>query len=150
MPEPYSEMLLRRGLGVLRRMVALRRRTFLIAVGGAAVYGVAVVATSFVFGRVVDRVVIPRFEKGHVATGTVVIAVVAIVGVALVKVGGVLVRRIGATIAGARIGAILRTQVVERYQDVPYEYHQRVPTGELLAHAGVGPPAHRPAPYRPR
>jgi ABC-type multidrug transport system fused ATPase/permease subunit len=26
---------------------------------------------------------------------------------------------------------------VHRYQDVPYDYHQRNPTGELLAHAGV-------------
>ena len=45
-------------------------------------------------------------------------------------------RRVGATIAGGRIQATLRKQVVRRYQEVPYSYHRRKPTGELLSHAG--------------
>ena len=45
-------------------------------------------------------------------------------------------RRIAATIAGARIQATLRQQVVRRYQEVPYRFHRRTPTGELLSHAG--------------
>ena len=118
-------------------MIALEPRFFGFAIFGAAVYALATVGSSYVLGRVTDRVIIPRFETGHVATGTVVGAVTAIVAVGLVKCAGIITRRICATIAGARVGATLRSAVVERYQEVPFEYHQRTPTGELLAHAGA-------------
>jgi ABC-type multidrug transport system fused ATPase/permease subunit len=118
-------------------MVALRRRTFFFAVGGAAVYGVATVASAWVVGWVTDNVILPRFDEGHVAAGSVATGIALIIAVAVVKVAGVLCRRINATITAARVGATLRSHVVEQYQQVPYEYHQRNPTGELLAHAGA-------------
>jgi ABC-type multidrug transport system fused ATPase/permease subunit len=118
-------------------MVALRRRTFFFAVAGAAVYGVATVAAAWVLGWVTDNVILPRFDEGHVAAGSVATGIALIIAVALVKVAGVLCRRINATITAARVGATLRSHVVEQYQRVPYEYHQRYPTGELLAHAGA-------------
>jgi ABC-type multidrug transport system fused ATPase/permease subunit len=126
--------MLRRGITVMGRMVALHPFPFAIAVFGAAVYGVMTVATSWAIGRVTDEVIIPRFEEGDVATATVAAGVALIVGVGLAKAAGIITRRTFATIAVARIGATLRSQVVTHYQRVPYEFHQRTATGQLLAH----------------
>jgi ABC-type multidrug transport system fused ATPase/permease subunit len=117
-------------------MVRLHPRPFFIAVFGAAVYACATVASSFALGRVTDQAILPRFKQGHVDGGTVAAAVALVIGVGLVKAAGIITRRIFATITGARVGGTLRSMVVRRYQLVPYEYHQRNPTGELLSHAG--------------
>ncbi|MEO7557165.1 MAG: ABC transporter ATP-binding protein [Acidimicrobiales bacterium] len=122
---------------VIARLVRLAPRTFAIAVAGAAVYAVATVGSSIVVGRVVDGVVLPRFEQGHVRSGAVVGAVVAIVGVGLLKATGIVTRRLFATITNANVGAALRRQVVERYQQVHYGYHEANATGELLSHAST-------------
>ncbi len=129
--------LLRRGLTVLRELVTPQRRTFAIAVSGAAVFALATVASSYVLGRVTDRVIIPRFEQGDVRTGTVVGAIAAVIAVGVVKCAGIITRRIAATITTARVAVGLRSAVVRRYQDVPYAYHQRNATGELLSHAAA-------------
>jgi ABC-type multidrug transport system fused ATPase/permease subunit len=117
-------------------MVRLHPRSFAVAVFGAAIYACATVASSYVLGRVTDRVIVPRFEHGHVETGVVVSTLGLVLAVGLVKALGIITRRIFATITGARVGGTLRSMVVERYQLVPFEYHQRNPTGELLSHAG--------------
>ena len=127
--------MLRRGITVMAKMVALHPLPFSIGVFGAAVYGVMTVASSWALGRVTDKVILPRFEEGEVATATVVAGLALIVGVGLAKAAGIVTRRVGATIAVARIGATLRSRVVARYTHVSYEYHQRTPTGQLLAHA---------------
>lgn len=127
--------MLRRGVTVMARMIALHPVPFSIGVFGATVYGVMTVASSWALGRVTDKVILPRFEEGDVATATVVAGLALIVGVGLAKAAGIVTRRVGATIAVARIGATLRSRVVSRYTHVPYEFHQRTPTGQLLAHA---------------
>jgi ATP-binding cassette, subfamily B, bacterial len=132
-----SGRLLRRGATVLRRLVSLHRRPFAIAVFGAAVYASATVAASWVLGRVADRVIVPHFEEGRVAWGTVLGGALAVVAVGLVKAAGIICRRISATIASASIGATLRVQVVEQYQRLPYSFHQSQSSGELLAHANA-------------
>src|SRR4051812_40508856 len=118
-------------------MVRLHPRVFATAVFGASIYATATVASAFVLGRVTDTVIIPRFERGEVATSSVVGAVVAIISVGLIKAAGIIPRRIFATMANANIGATIRTQVVEVYQEVPYSFHQSNSTGELLSHAGT-------------
>ena len=127
--------LFRRGLHVIRSEVALRPRTFTFALIGAWIYGSATVASSYVLGRVVDDVVVPRFEDGDVATGTVVAACVALIGVAIVKGGGIVLRRGMATVTQRGVDADLRMQVVRHYGRLPLEYHRSQPTGELLSHA---------------
>ena len=117
-------------------MVALHPRPFFLAVVGAAIFAVATVASSWALGRVVDRVIIPRFEEGDVAGGTIAGTLGLVVGIGVIKAAGIILRRVSATIAGARIQATLRQRVVRRYQEVPYSYHRRKPTGELLSHAG--------------
>jgi len=133
---PTDGRLLRRGLATVRSMVALHPKPVFIAVGGAAVFAVATVGSSWALGRVTDRVIVPRFRDGDVAGGTVVGGLALIVGIGLLKAAGIVVRRVSATIAGARIQSTLRQQVVRRYQEVPYSFHRQHPTGELLSHAG--------------
>ena len=117
-------------------MVALHPKPFFIAVAGAAVFAVATVGSSWALGRVTDEVIVPKFEDGDVDGGTIAAGLGLIVGIGLLKAAGIIVRRVSATIAGARIQATLRSRVVRRYQEVPYAFHRRNPTGELLAHAG--------------
>jgi ATP-binding cassette subfamily B protein len=117
-------------------MVRLHPRPFSVAVAGAAVFAVATVASSWALGNLTDEVIVPAFEEGHVDRAAVVSALGLVIGIGLVKAAGIVVRRVGATIAGGRIQATLRRQVVTRYQQVPYRYHRSHPTGELLSHAG--------------
>jgi ATP-binding cassette, subfamily B, bacterial len=128
------ERLIRRGFSVARRLIALARRDFVTAVSGAALFGFSVVAASFTLGRVVDKVIVPRFEEGSVATSTVVAGAAAIIAVGVLKAAGIVTRRVFITRAHATMDAILRTRVVEHYQRLPYSWHQARPTGELLAH----------------
>lgn len=126
----------RHGLQTIRAMVRLHPRPFLVAVLGAAIYALATVASSWTLGRLTDHVIEPRFRDGDIGGGAVVTGLALVVGAGLVKSGGIVLRRVAATIAGARIQATLRQQVVRRYQEVPYSFHRRTPTGELLSHAG--------------
>jgi ABC-type multidrug transport system fused ATPase/permease subunit len=124
------------GLRTIRAMVRLHPRPFAIAVVGASIFAVATVGSSWALGRLTDHVIEPKFEDGDIGGGTVAAGLLLVVGVGLIKAGGIVMRRVAATIAGARIQATLRQQVVRRYQEVPYQFHRRTPTGELLSHAG--------------
>lgn len=117
-------------------MVALHPRSFVVAVVGAAVFALATVAGSWALGRVVDRVIVPRFSQGGVRGATVATTLALVVGIGVVKAVGIVVRRVFATITQASVQATLRSQLVERYQMVPYRFHRRRPAGELLSHAG--------------
>ena len=127
--------LLRRGLRVIRRQVALHPRPFVIAVAGAAVYALGTVAQSWVLGQVVDRAVTPRFQTGQLKAGTAIAAACAIVAVGLVKTAGIITRRIAATIVHANVQATLREGLTERYHRLPLTWHHRHPAGELLSRA---------------
>jgi ATP-binding cassette, subfamily B, bacterial len=127
--------LLRRGLRVIGRQVALHPRPFVIAVLGAAVYALGTVAQSWVLGQVVDRAVTPRFETGQLRAGAALAAACAIVAVGLVKTVGIITRRIGATIVHANVQATLRERLAERYHRLPLTWHHEHPVGELLSRA---------------
>ena len=134
-PTAPQGRLLRRGLRVIRRQVALHPRPFVVAVVGAAVYAVGTVAQSWVLGQVVDRAVTPRFESGQLQTGVAVAAAAAIVAVGLVKTVGIITRRIAATMVHANVQATLRDSLVERYHRLPLTWHHEHPAGELLSRA---------------
>ncbi|HEV3462926.1 MAG TPA: ABC transporter ATP-binding protein, partial [Actinomycetota bacterium] len=127
--------LLRRGLRVIRRQVALHPRPFVIAVSGAAIYAIGTVAQSWVLGQVVDRAVTPRFQSGQLRAGVAVAAAAAIVAVGLVKTVGIITRRIAATIVHANVQATLRDELAQRYHRLPLTWHHEHPAGELLSRA---------------
>jgi len=134
-PTAPQGRLLRRGLSVIRRQVALHPRPFVVAVLGAAIYAVGTVAGSWVLGQVVDRAVTPRFETGQLQAGVAVAAAAAIVAVGLVKTVGIITRRIAATMVHANVQATLRDGLVERYHRLPLTWHHEHPAGELLSRA---------------
>ncbi|HZA83765.1 MAG TPA: ABC transporter ATP-binding protein [Actinomycetes bacterium] len=127
--------LLRRGLRVIGRQVALHPRPFVVAVFGAMVYALGTVGQSWVLGQVVDRAITPRFETGQLRTGVAVAAAAAIVAMGLVKTAGIITRRIAATMVHAGVQATLRERITERYHRLPLTWHHRHPAGELLSRA---------------
>src|SRR4029453_7343792 len=133
--------LLRRGLRVIHRQVALHPRPFVVAVGGAAVYALGTVAQSWVLGQGVDRAVTPRFETGQFRAGAAVAAACAIRAVGLIKTAGIIPRRIAATMVHANVQATLREGLTERFHRLPLTWHPRHPAGELLSRPEGDPEA---------
>src|SRR4051795_10499153 len=88
--------LLRRGLTVLRRELRLHPGPFVIGVSGAAVYALMTVAQSFVLGKVVDKVVTPRFANDEFSMGMAMAGAVAIIAVGVMKAAAIVTRRLGA------------------------------------------------------
>lgn len=118
-------------------MVRLHRRPFTIAVVGAALFGLTTVASSWVVRRVVDRVILPRFEAGEVATGTALAGLGLIVGIGLTRSAAVVVRRVWATRAMWLVAETLSDDVVDRLVRQPVPWHARRADGDLVARAGV-------------
>src|SRR6266536_5382190 len=133
--QPPTGGLLRRGVHVMWRQIRLRPVPFAIAVVGAAVYALGIVGQSWVLGQVVDRVVAPRFDSGHLSAGAAAAAALAVAAMGVLKATGVICRRVAANIAGARVLATLRERLAEQYHWLPLRYHHRHPAGELLSRA---------------
>src|ERR671911_166191 len=76
----------------IRAMVAREPKTFAIAVGGASLYALCTVASSVVIRWVIDHVIVPRFEQGDVAAGTVATGCALIIGVGVLRAIGVVIR----------------------------------------------------------
>ncbi len=66
--------------------------------GGAAVFALLTVASSFAIGRVIDDVILPRFEDGEVATSTVLPALGLVIGIGVLRAIAIVVRRSYASI----------------------------------------------------
>ncbi|MGW7518504.1 ABC transporter ATP-binding protein [Streptomyces sp. NPDC054796] len=129
--------MMRRGARLVLAVIRLHPRPFALALLGSAAYGVAVVASSYALGEVVDRVVVPRFAHEELSTAAMVAGALALLAVGVVKTASTVLRRCMSAVVKARSDASLREQVVTRYQALPYLYHQRRPTGTLLAHANA-------------
>ena len=112
-------------------------RTFAVAITGAAVFAVATVASSLAIQWVTDHVIVPRFDEGHVATGTVVAGVAFIVAVGVVRAIGVVTRRSYAARGQWQVRGGLQEQVLAQYQAQPLAWHSIHGSGDLVAHAGV-------------
>jgi ABC-type multidrug transport system fused ATPase/permease subunit len=128
---------LRRGAALVRAEVAMHPKLFATAVAGAAVFAICTVASSAAVRWVVDHVILPRFETGHVAAGTVLAGCGLIVVIGFVRAAGVVVRRTFAGMTEARVGEDLTKQVVHRFVAQPLRWHQRRSAGDLVARAGV-------------
>lgn len=122
---------------MLRSLLAMHPRPFTVAVLGAAVFAICTVASSIAVQWVTDNVIIPRFEDGSVAAGTVATGVLLIIGIGLVRAAGVVLRRTWAGKTMWRIAGSLSDGVVDRLVRQPMAWHQRRPDGDLVARAGV-------------
>jgi ABC-type multidrug transport system fused ATPase/permease subunit len=122
-----------RGLRVVASYVRTHPLVFGIAVGSAAVYAAATVASAIVLGRVTDQVLAPAFS-GHGTARAAILGAVAVAGVAVVRAWGIVFRRYFAGMTASRMERTLRNQVVDRYRELPLSYHRSRPAGELIAH----------------
>jgi ABC-type multidrug transport system fused ATPase/permease subunit len=122
---------------MIAQEVSMHLGTFAVAVGGAAVFATMTVASSWAVRRITDDVIVPRFEDGSVASGTVAATLVLIVGIGIVKSAGVVVRRVWAGKTQLQVAATLRDQVADQLQAQRYRWYQARATGDLVARAGV-------------
>src|SRR3954467_11421012 len=104
---------------LVRDLVRIHPRPFIIAVGGAAVFALCTVASAVVLRWVIDHVVDPRLRQGHVDVSTVLVGIGLVIIVGLVRAGGVVVRRTWAGRAHWRIAESLTVQVLDRLVEQP-------------------------------
>jgi ABC-type multidrug transport system fused ATPase/permease subunit len=130
-------VVLREGLRVLGRAIRHEPRVFAVAFAGSAAFGLLTVASAYVIGQIVGRVVVPALESGRADVGALAVAAAAILGLSLLKVCGIFGRRLGAGAMQFRLQASYRRQVTRRYLDLPLAWHRRNPTGTLLSNANA-------------
>ncbi len=109
-------------------MVKVHPKLFTVAVGGAAVFALLTVASSFAIGRVIDDVILPRFDDGEVATSTVLAGLGLVIGIGVVRARSrSSIRRSYASITMWRVAQTFTNRVVRRYVVQPVQLAQ--PTG---------------------
>lgn len=133
---------IRRGRAVqafrlVRALVRHHKRTFAIAVGGAAVFGACTVASAMMVQLVIDDLVEPRFTHGSVATGRVVAVLGGLIGIAVLRAAGVVVRRTWAGRTVWRVTEHISADVVDQIVAQPVPWQRRQSTGDLITRAGV-------------
>ncbi|PWR14086.1 ABC transporter permease [Micromonospora sicca] len=130
-----SRDVLGRGLRVLGRAIREQPRIFAVAVTGSVLFGLMVIASAFVVGRVVGDVVVPAIARGSVGTGVLALAAASLFGISVLRVVGIFGRRLGAGYMQYRLQAAYRRRVTRRYLDLPLSWHHRNATGTLLSNA---------------
>ena len=129
------DAVVRRGMRHVGRAIVEQPGMFTLAFVASSLYGGATVASAYVLGEVVDRVVLPALDDGVTSAGALTLAAAAILGVAVLKILGILGRRLFAGVMGYRLQAEYRRRVTGQYLRLPLSWHQRHPTGQLLSNA---------------
>ncbi len=127
----------RRYARFVRELAGLHPRLLAIAVSGAFAFALLTVASGIAISWVIDHVVVPRYDDGEVATGTIVTGVVIVVGIGLLRATSVVVRRTFAGYAQWRVAETITNRVTDRFIEQPVSWHQRHHDGVLVARAGV-------------
>src|SRR5690348_1089307 len=126
---------IRRGLGVLWLGVKEEPRIFAASAIGSAVFGGMTIAQAYVFGYITSSVITPSIKRHDARPALLWGAVGLIALVTTLKIMGILARRLGAGVMQYRLQATYRRRVTRKYLDLPLEWHQQHPTGELLSNA---------------
>jgi ABC-type multidrug transport system fused ATPase/permease subunit len=132
-----DERVLAKGMRVLGLAIRKEPRVFAISVTGSIVFSLLTIATAYVLGAVVGRVIVPAIEDGHVGRAAVVAGAAAILAVAVGKVIGLWGRRLGAGAMQYNLQARYRREVTRRYLALPLSWHHKHPTGTLLSNANA-------------
>ncbi len=129
--------LLGRGSQLIWRQLRRAPREFALGIGFTSLHSVATIASSYVIGWAVDSVVIPAVRRGDLPTASLVSVALALLGVGVAKAVGISLRRYGAYRAQYRLEQRDRTEVTDRYLELPIEWHRRYPTGQLLSNVNA-------------
>lgn len=133
----HSPSRLRIGYGLVRDLLRLHPRLFAIAVGGASIYAICTVASSFGVSYLVDRVILPRFETGKIDTRVYLIGAAVVIGIGLLRAFGVVIRRSFAGISNWRTVESISMLLVRHIMSQPLFWHKKKMTGDLVARVGV-------------
>jgi ABC-type multidrug transport system fused ATPase/permease subunit len=106
-----------------------------IAIVGAVLFAVSVVALSRAVAWVTDNVIVPGLGGDGVTDGRLATGFGIVLLVALIRGAGAIVRRYYLAMAEFRTEGTWRGQLFEQYLRQPISFHRSVPTGQLLAHA---------------
>lgn len=118
-------------------LVSRQKWSFVIAVSGAAVFALCTAGSSLGVRWVIDHVIVPRFREGAVEWGTVATGCVILVVIALVRAAGVVVRRTFAGKTEWGVAEKVGNEVAHRYASQPGAWHRTRSSGDLVARAGV-------------
>ncbi|AGZ40338.1 Lipid A export ATP-binding/permease protein msbA [Actinoplanes friuliensis DSM 7358] len=127
--------MLGRGLRVLGSAIRTEPRLFTIGTVGSSLFGLLVIANSYVVGYVIGHVVVPAFAENRAGAGELGLIAGAFIGIALLRVASIFGRRLGAGYMQFRLQARYRSAVTRRYLALPPAWHQRHATGTLLSNA---------------
>lgn len=127
--------MLGRGLRVLGRAIRTEPRLFVIGTIGSSLFGLLVIANSYVVGGVIGNVVVPAFAEHRAGAGELALIAAAFIGIAVLRVASIFGRRLGAGYMQFRLQARYRRAVTRRYLALPPAWHQRHATGTLLSNA---------------
>ena len=87
---------------LIRGLLRHHKRLFFTAVSCAAVYASCTVLSSVVVRLIIDKLIVPRFENGHVPASHVAITLGLLILVGVVRAAGVVGRRM--PLGGRRSG----------------------------------------------
>jgi len=122
---------------LIRGLLRHHKRLFFTAVACAAVYASCTVLSSVVVRLIIDKLIVPRFENGHVAASHVVITLGLLIIVGVVRAVGVVGRRMFAGRTAWRVTESLTGEVIERVSQQPVPWHRQQRTGDVITRAGV-------------
>ncbi|BCJ51009.1 multidrug ABC transporter ATP-binding protein [Actinoplanes sp. NBRC 14428] len=127
--------MLGRGLRVLGRAIRTEPRLFIIGTVGSSLFGLLVIANSYVVGAVIGHVVVPAFTEHRAGAGELGLIAAVFIGISVLRVASIFGRRLGAGFMQFRLQARYRRAVTRRYLSLPPAWHQRHATGTLLSNA---------------
>ncbi|WP_315096557.1 ABC transporter ATP-binding protein [uncultured Cellulomonas sp.] len=127
----------RRAVQLIGRGIRAHPRTYALAIGTSAVFGVLTVGVSRVLGAVTDQVVVPALSGSAAARDRIWLAGLAIALVAVTLAVSVAGRRMFAGRGFALIQEDHRTAVTRQYLRLPMSWHRQHPTGQLLSNASA-------------
>jgi ATP-binding cassette subfamily B protein len=105
-----------------------------VAITGAVIFSVSVVALSRVIAWTTDNLIVPGLDGDGVSNNRLAFAFALIIAVALLRGVGAIIRRYFLAMAEYRTQGTWRGQLFDQYINQPLAFHRRLPTGQLLAH----------------
>jgi ATP-binding cassette, subfamily B, bacterial len=124
-----------RGLRILGQAIRTEPRLFTVGAVGSCLFGLRIIANSYVVGAVIGHVVVPAFTEHRIQVAELGLIAVVFLGISVLRVASIFGRRLGAGYMQFRLQARYRRAVTRRYLALPPSWHQRHATGTLLSNA---------------
>ena len=125
----------RRGLRLIVRSLRAHPVPHTIALVGASLFAITIIALSRAIGWITDNIITPGLEGDGVTSGRLWAGFALIMIIAIVQGIGAVTRRYFLSMAESRTKGTWRSQIYRQYLDLPLSFHRSTPTGELIAHA---------------